>query len=81
MNQPAPTDPETAVTEAVLLFFREIGIQKETVNHLIAAGGLARCRNAMKKAIARTMRGRVHPDAMLEMLGPVPQLDAAARKW
>lgn len=80
MSQLAPTDPEIAITEAVITFFREIGIRKETVNHLISAGGLAKCRNAMKKAIARTMRGRVSQEVLLEALGPSPQLEADARK-
>ncbi len=67
---------ERKITEAVLLFYRSLGLGQDSINRLVD-NGLQGHRLAMKRAIAHTLAGRMQHAEMVDLIGPVPGLKEA----
>jgi hypothetical protein len=63
------------ITEAVLIFYRSLGLQQKSINRLVE-DGLQGHRIAMKKAIAHALGGRIKQADLVDIIGPVPGMGA-----
>jgi hypothetical protein len=65
----APQSPDAALLDAVLIFYRELGLRRTTIEH-VAAQSMSRHKKAMRRALAHVLAGHVDERKLLAILGP-----------
>lgn len=66
-----PPNPDALLIEAVLLFYRELGLRPSTIQH-VAAQSLRRHSAAMRAAMAHVLKHRLSEREIQDVLGRRP---------
>jgi hypothetical protein len=77
---PVPTQEEKAeklITEAVLIFYRSLGLKQPSINRIVNQG-LRQHRIALKKSIAHVLKSRMGHAELFDIVGPIPDIHQKA---